>query len=176
MIMGLSVSTFTEVHVGLSLLGIVTGLFVVGEMVLGRLSSIWTATFLATAALASATGFPIPPFGLDPPRILGVLSLMTLAAAGAALYVFELAGRWRSTYVVAAMTALYFDCFAGVTQTFSKVAFFNALAPTQTELPFVVAQVVLLSIFVGFAFPALKHFHPASSSSDHRDRPSRAHL
>jgi hypothetical protein len=165
MILGMSVETFLQVHVVLSLLGIATGLVVLFEMLRGRDQGAWTAAFLVTTILTSVTGFPLPPYGLDPPRIVGIVSLVLLSLAVAGLYAFKLRGRWRWIYVVTAIMALYLNCFVAVTQTFQKVALFNALAPTQTEPPFAIAQVALLAIFVWLGFVSVKRFQPASGAA-----------
>jgi hypothetical protein len=74
----------------------------------------WTALFLATTILTSVTGFPIPPFGFDPPRAVGTLSLILLAIAVCAFYAFHHAGTWRWVYVVTATAALYLNCFVAI--------------------------------------------------------------
>ena len=84
-----------QVHVILSLVGILTGFVVLYGLVTGVSSSGWTAIFLATTILTSFTGFPLPPFGVDPPRAVGVISLVLLALALGALYAFRLAGSLR---------------------------------------------------------------------------------
>jgi hypothetical protein len=116
--------------------------------------------FLVTIILTSVTGFPLPPFGLDPPRMVGILSLLLLAVALLAIYVFRVSGPWRWIYVVAAMTALYLDAFVGVIQAFAKLSFLHELAPTGSEPPFVIVQVVVLAIFVVLGFLAARRFHP----------------
>jgi hypothetical protein len=118
------------VHVTLSLIGIVSGLAVASAMVRGRFPAAMTAIFLATRILTSVTGFPLPPYGFDPPRAVGILLLVLLALARAGLYVFRLAGPWRSIYVGTALAALYVDCFVAVVQCFQKTPAANALAPT----------------------------------------------
>ncbi|HEY4264089.1 MAG TPA: hypothetical protein VGM72_02125 [Micropepsaceae bacterium] len=163
MILGMPIATFTAVHVILSLLGIAAGLVVVFGMIAGKHSSAWTGIFLAATALTSVTGFPIPPLGFDPPRAVGVLSLLLLAFAVPALYVFRLAGWWRWIYVVTATAALYFNCFVGVVQTFQKIAFFKSLAPTQSEPPFAIAQIAILVILIALGALAVKKFHPRMS-------------
>ncbi len=65
---------------------------------------------------------------------------------------------WRSVYVVGAALALYLNVFVAVVQAFLKVPFLNALAPTQKEPPFLVAQLVVLVIFVRFTILAAKRF------------------
>ncbi len=110
--------------------------------------------------LTSVTGFPLPPFGLDPPRMVGILSLILLAIAVLAIYAFRLRGPWRWIYVVTAMTALYLDAFVGVIQAFAKLTFLHSLAPTQSEPPFLIVQVIVLVIFVALGFLAARRFHP----------------
>ncbi len=163
MILGVSTATFLQIHVALSLIGIATGLVAVLAMIRGKLLRVWTAVFLATTVLTSATGFPLPPFGLDPARIVGIVSLVVLALALAALYVFRLAGAWRWVYVVTATIALYFNCFVAVVQTFQKIELFRALAPTQQEPPFAIAQLVVLAFFVALGVLGVRSFRPAGA-------------
>jgi hypothetical protein len=153
--------TLLQVHVALSLVGIATGLVAVVAMTRGTYLRGWTAIFLATTVLTSVTGFPLPPFGLDPPRIVGCISLVVLALALTGLYAFRLAGAWRSIYVVTATIALYFNCFVAVAQTFMKIDFFHALAPTQQEPPFAIAQVVVLALFIAFGWLGVRRFRPS---------------
>src|SRR5215469_12261292 len=132
--------TLLAIHVGLSLIGIVSGLVVLYGLLTGMALGGWTALFLATTILTSVTGFPLAPFGFDPPRAIGILSLILLAIAVGAYYLFHLAGLWRWVYVVTAMTALYLNCFVLVFQGFLKVQTLHDLAPTQSEPPFLAAQ------------------------------------
>jgi hypothetical protein len=160
MILGMSLSTFTTLHVIISLIGIVTGIVVVLGMLGGRKLGGWTAIFLATTVLTSATGFLFPFTKLLPSHVFGIISLVVLAAAVLALYVFRLEGPWRWIYVAGATLALYLNVFVGVVQSFQKLAFLQPLAPTQAEAPFVVAQVAVLAIFAALGFLAVKRFHP----------------
>jgi hypothetical protein len=157
--------TLLEVHVVLSLIGIVSGLVVLYGLLTGTAFGGWTMLFLATTILTSVTGFPLAPFGFDPPRAVGVLSLVLLVIALAALYAFKLAGAWRWIYVVAAMAALYLNVFVGVIQAFQKLPSLHALAPTQSEPPFVVTQLVVLVIFLALGVVAAIRFHPALEPS-----------
>jgi hypothetical protein len=151
------------IHVVLSLAGIVSGLIVLGGLLSGQALGGWTALFLATTILTSATGFPLEPFGFDPPRAVGILSLVLLAIAVGAYYLFHLAGAWRWIYVVTAMAALYLNCFVLVFQGFLKVAAFHDLAPTQSEPPFLIAQGAVLIVFVVFGILAVRKFHPKTA-------------
>jgi len=150
-----------QIHVILSLIGIFTGLVVLYGLVTGTSFGGWTAIFLATTILTSVTGFPLPPFGFDPPRAVGVISLVLLALAVAALYGFRLAGAWRWIYVGAAVAALYLNVFVAVAQAFQKLPPLHALAPTQSEPPFLVSQIVVLAAFIALGVVAAMRFHPA---------------
>lgn len=160
MMLGMSISTFTTVHTIISLIGIFTGLAVLVGMLNGRMSGGWTAAFLATTVLTSVTGFMFPFNGLLPSHIFGIISLAVLAAALAALYLFNLDGPWRWVYVVGAVLALYLNVFVGVVQAFQKLAFLRPLAPTQSETPFLVAQSAVLVLFLVAGYLSLKRFHP----------------
>jgi len=164
MILGMSGANFTMVHVILSLIGMVSGLIVLFGMVAGKRLGAWTAIFFATTILTSATGFPIPPLGFDPPRVIGILSLVLLALAALGFYVFRLAGAWRKIYVVTMVTALYLNCFVGVVQAFQKVPFLHPLAPTQSAPAFVIAQLAVLVLFILLGFLAAGRFHPKRGS------------
>jgi hypothetical protein len=162
MILGVSASTFTLLHVVISLIAIATGLVVAAGLILRRLVPGWTGVFLATTVLTSVTGFFFPgKFG--PPQAVGVISLILLAMAIYALYARQLTGRWRPVFVISAVVSLYFNVFVAVIQTFQKVAPFHALAPTQTEPPFAVAQGTVLLAFVIAGVVAVKRFRPAAS-------------
>jgi len=149
-----------QFHVLISLVGILSGCVVVYGLVTGKPLGSWTAVFLAATTLTSISGFPLPPFGLDPPRLVGILSLLLLAAAVIALYVFRLDGAWRWIYIVGATAALYLNVFVGVIQAFAKLPFLHVLAPTQSEPPFLVAQLVVLAIFIAVGVLSVRRFHP----------------
>jgi hypothetical protein len=160
MILGMSLSTFTFVHVVISLVGIVTGIIVLFGMLGARRLPALTAVFLATTVLTSATGFLFPFTHLLPSHVVGIISLVVLAAALFALYGNHLAGPWRWIYVVGAVVALYLNVFVGVVQAFQKLAFLQPFAPTQSEPPFIVAQTAVLAIFVILGLLGVRRFHP----------------
>lgn len=162
MILGMTIQTFTLLHVTLSLVAIGTGLLVVWDMLNGRLNEGWTAIFLAATLLTSVTGFmfPAPILLLLPSQIFGVISLGVLLPTLLALYIFKLAGIWRWIYLGGALLALYLNVFVAVVQAFQKVSFLQPLAPTQAEMPFVVAQLVLFVLFCALAAIAAMRFKP----------------
>ena len=162
MILGMSTATFTQFHVLLSLIGIVSGIVVALAMLGASRAPVLTAIFLLTTVATSATGFMFHFETFGPPEVIGVISLVVLCVAILALYGYKLAGSWRWIYVAAAMLALYLNVFVGVVQTFQKVAFFHALAPTQTEPPFAIAQGIVLIAFIALGIAAAKKFRPAT--------------
>jgi len=157
---GIPTDTFVQIHVLISLIGIASGLVALYGLLAGKLLRGWTVLFLAATILTSVTGFPLPPFGFDPPRIVATISLVLLAAAVVALYGFRLAGPWRWAYLGGAIAALYLNVFVGVIQAFGKLSFLQPLAPTQSEPPFVIAQLVVLVAFIAFGVVAAMKFHP----------------
>ena len=160
MIIGLSVGAFTALHVIISLVGLLAGVAAVAAMLADQRPGLSTALFLCATVLTSATGFLFHSAKIGPPHIVGVLSLIVLALACAALYGFHLKGVWRTVYVVTALLALYFNAFVGVVQVFDKIAPLKALAPTGSEPPFLVAQLVVLAAFVALGVLATRRFHP----------------
>jgi hypothetical protein len=162
MILGMSTPTFTLVHVILSLVGILAGAVAVLGMLSAKKLEGWTALFLATTVATSATGFLFHSTAFGPPHVVGVISLVVLAVAILALYGRHLAGPWRWIYVVGAVLSLYLNVFVGVVQAFQKLPFLQPLAPTQSEPPFLIAQVVVLAIFVTLGVLAARRFHPGA--------------
>lgn len=160
MILGMSIQTFTLLHVVMSLIGIATGLIVVAGMLTGNRMEGWTAVFLASTVLTSLTGFLFPFGAFLPSHVVGVISLVVLMPTLVALYVYDVVGFWRWVYIGGALLALYLNVFVGVVQAFQKISFLRPLAPTQAELPFLVAQVVVLVLFFALGVFAVMRFRP----------------
>ena len=158
MVFGMSLATYTAVHVAVSLIGIGSGIVVLFGLLQGKSFRGWTALFLASTVATSVTGFGFPVAHFLPSHVVGILSLIALALAIAALYKFHLARGWRRTYVICSVVALYFNCFVLVVQSFEKVPALKALAPTQTEPPFALAQLVVLGLFVYAGIQASRRF------------------
>jgi len=165
MILGMSLSTFTLLHVALSLIGIASGLVVLAGWLRSQPQGGVAAIFLATTVLTSVTGFFLPFDRLLPSHIVGILSLVVLVIALTALYGMQLIGPWRWIYVVTAHIALYLNVFVLVVQAFLKVPALHAIAPTQSDPAFAVAQAVVLASFVWLGFRAVRAFHPATRSA-----------
>ncbi|HSZ01903.1 MAG TPA: hypothetical protein VK788_20575 [Terriglobales bacterium] len=146
MVLGMSIETFTVVHVLISLVAIASGIVVMYGFLSNQRLDRWTAIFLVTTVLTSLTGFLFPFTGVTPAIKLGITSLVVLAIAAVARYFLHLT--WRKTYVIAACTGLYLNVFVLVVQSFEKVPSLKALAPTQKEPPFAIVQIAVLLFFV----------------------------
>jgi len=151
-------TTFTFVHVVLSLVGIGSGVVVLYGMIRGKRMDSGTALFLATTILTSLTGFFFPFHGVTPGIVVGIVSIVVLAAACYGRYVRHMAGAWRPVYVIGATVALYFNVVVLIIQLFEKVAGLKAVAPTQSEPPFIVTQLVVIAAFGVAGFLAVKRF------------------
>jgi hypothetical protein len=158
MILGMSTATYTFLHTLISLVGIGSGLIVAFGFLTQRRFVRTAAVFLITTALTSITGFGFPFVHLLPSHKVGIISLVVLGIAIPALYIFHLAGAWRWIYVVTASTALYLNVFVLVVQLFRKVPALTALAPTQTEAPFLFAQVLVLALYLALLVLGVKKF------------------
>jgi Na+/H+ antiporter NhaC len=154
---------FTLIHVVISVLGIITGLVVVGGLASGARLDGWTAIFLVTTVVTSATGFGFPFTKVQPPHVVGALSLAVLALCLVARYGKQMAGAWRTTYVVTAVVALYLNVFVLIVQLFVKTPPLAQLAPTQQEAPFALTQALVLALFVWLGYSAQRGFRRAGA-------------
>ena len=93
---------------------------------------------------------------MTPAIKLGIISLVVLAITIVTRYPLHLA--WRKTYVITACAVLYFNVFVLVVQSFEKVPQLKAIAPTQKEPPFAIAQIAVLALFVALTTLAVKRF------------------
>jgi hypothetical protein len=151
---------YTVIHTLISLIAIFTGLIVLFGMIGGERLDGWTKWFLSTAVATTITGFFFPFHGFTPAIGLGLISLPFLAIAIFARYSAHLARAWRWIYVITAVICLYFNLFVLVVQLFEKVSALHAMAPTQTESPFKLTQLIVLVLSVVLASIAVVRFHP----------------
>ena len=158
MIFGMDTLTF--IHVLLSLIGIVTGFVVMAGFFDSTRRESWTALFLITTIATSVTGFFFPFVKLLPSHIFGIISLVVLAICCGARYSFRMHGQWRWIYVVTALIAQYLNVFVLVVQMFQKIPALRAMAPTQSEPPFLIAQTVVLVLFVYAGIRAAMRYRP----------------
>ena len=152
-------TAFTLFHVLMSLIAIGSGFVVVAGLLASKQSKGSTTLFWTTALVTTVTGFLFPFHGFTPGIGGGIVSTLVLAIGLAALYRFRLAGGWRRTYAIATVIALYLNMFVLVVQLFQKVPALKELAPTQSEPPFQIAQLVVLLVFAVLGVQAARKFH-----------------
>ena len=155
------ITTFTLIHVALSLIGIVAGLVVAGGLAAGKRLDRWAVVFLVTTILTSATGFGFPFVKFLPSHAVGIVSLVVLPVVIVAHYVKHFARGWRRIYVVGVVLATYLNVFVLVAQLFLRLPALRVAAPTQSEPPFAITQGLVLALFVWLAVAADKGFRPA---------------
>src|SRR6201996_9564501 len=163
MVLGMSLATFTLVHVVISLIAIAVGIVVMFGMLGSQRQPGLTATFLLLTILTNATGFLFPFEGFKPSYVIAGLSLVLLAIACLALYGMKLSGAWRWVYAVTALLSLYFNCFVLVIQSFLKIPALTALAPGNPPSGpiFGVVQGIVLLFFIAMIVGAVRRFRPA---------------
>ena len=161
-------TAFTWFHTILSVIALVAGFVVLRDLLQSKAPDGWTKVFLATAIATSVTGFGFPFTGFGPSHWVGVLSLIVLGLALLAAYAYGFAGPWRRVYAASLVLAQYFLVFVAIAQAFMKVPALHAAAPTLSEPPFAVAQVIALVLFAGIAVAAARAFRyeplPAESA------------
>ena len=163
--MGFDMTNFTLLHVAIGLAAIGSGVIILIGLLTGKRLDGWTPFFLATTVLTSVTGFGFPFERLLPSHIIGGLSLVILAVAIFARYVRKLAGGWRRTYVITAISAFYLNVFVLIVQIFLNVPALKAIAPTQSEAPFLLTQLIVLTVFVVLGFLATNRFREKPDST-----------
>ena len=147
------VTTITVVHVLLSLVGIAAGAVVLWGLLTTPRAAFWTDVFLWTTIATSVTGFFFPFHKLLPSHIIGILSLVVLLIA------IRSRNRLPRTWAISTTLALYLNVFVLVAQLFMKVPALQALAPTQSEPPFAIAQGVVLIAFLFLGVRAMMRAH-----------------
>ena len=175
MILGMSLATFTVVHVVLSLLGIASGVLVLLRPSAKPKARGLTTLFLATTLAASVTGLlyllPFPRFRMG--HGISVASLLVFVPTLLALYRHRLAGAWRGTYVAGAATLLYLNAFIAVMQAFAKIGFLRTLPATTLGSPLFLAHLLVLAICVWLAFHAFAYLQSGGAPPRIRPRPLR---
>jgi hypothetical protein len=144
-------STFTLVHVAISLIGILAGLIAIYGFITGLSLKSWNWVFLVFTILTSVTGFFFPWKGFTPGIILGIVSLVILAVT-----LIALNKKWTKTYIVTAVIAEFLNVFVLINQSFQKVPPLHALAPTGKEPIILVCAVVALVLFAVLTVVAIR--------------------
>lgn len=160
MILGMTLTAYTILHVVLSIIGIATGLVAVGGLLAGNRLPLTTAIFLVTTLATTLGGFLFPFNGFTPAIGVGIVSTIVLLVTIAARYVYRLLGAWRWIYVGGAIIALYLNSFVLVVQSFLKVPALHVYAPTGSETPFAITQGIVLAVFLVLGIVSVWRFRP----------------
>lgn len=165
MILGMSLSTFTVVHVVLSLAGIASGVLVLLRPSASPRAWGLTTLFLVTTLAASVTGLL---YILELPRFrmghgIAIASLAVFVPTLMALWRHRLAGPWRAIYVTGAATLFYLNAFITVMQAFGKIDFLRGLPPTSLGSPLLLAHLLVLATSVWLAIHAFAALQPGGA-------------
>jgi hypothetical protein len=144
-------STFTLIHVVISLIGIASGLVVVYGFLTGKRLRSWNWLFLVMTIATSVTGFFFPFHGITPGIVVGVVSLIVLAVA-----LLALSKKWTKTYIVTCTIAEFLNVLVLIVQSFEKISALHELAPKGNEPITTVAKVVALGLFVVLGWMAVR--------------------
>lgn len=145
-------TSFTLVHVAISLAAVGLGFVALLALAYGRRFPGLQAAFLTLTIATSVTGFGFPAVKVTPGHVIGALSLALLAVAVYARYRRQSRGSWGGAYAITATSAQYLNFFVLIVQSFGKVPVLHSLAPTQTEWPFVATQLATLAGFVALGY------------------------
>src|SRR3954463_10234949 len=157
---------FTAIHTIISLVAIVAGIGVLAMLVNNTRPNIGTLVFLAAAIATSVTGFFFAFTKFLPSHGVGAICLVLFVPALLAQYVYNFAGAWRWIYAISMAVNVYFLLFVLITQLFLKVPALHALAPNapdNPEPPFLIAQTIVLAIFIYLIWKAVRNFRPVTS-------------
>lgn len=154
-------SALTLFHVAVSLVAIAAGAGMTYHLLQGRRAEGWTLVYMASTVLTIVTSFFFPFNGFTPALGVASLCLLLLVPTLLARYRFAMAGRWRTIFVIGAIALFYFNSFVLVAQAFQKIPPLHALAPTGSEPPFAVVQLILLLAFLAIGFLCVRRFRPA---------------
>jgi len=149
----MALNYFTLVHVMISLIGIASGYGMLAGMLSGKILPRWTVTFLTTTFATSVTGFFFPFQGVTPAIVVGVITTLLLAVAIYA-YPRRSSPTWCRRFITCSVISLYFNTFVLIAQIFQKIPVIKALAPTQSEPPFAITQLLLLLAFIPLTLTA----------------------
>jgi hypothetical protein len=155
----LGFTPFTWLHIVLSLVMLVAGFVVVKDLLRSHIDNIWMAVFLISGVLTNVTGFGFPLSRFTESHYTAIFSLIVLAGAFLALYVFKLAGAWRWIFAISAVLAFYTDALVTIAQIFKKVPALGA--PSASNEPqFIAAQLLLLALTIWLCVKAYRGFRP----------------
>ncbi|XZE45585.1 hypothetical protein SH467x_000830 [Pirellulaceae bacterium SH467] len=134
----------TIFHVVISLVAIALGTPATQSIIAGHNRTKRVAAYFLFTALTTLSGFAFPIVRFTPGIAFGLLTILLLILAGVAVRKADSHSRWHFAYLMSALATLYLNCVVFIVQSFQKISALRSLAPTQTEPPFLIAQVILL--------------------------------
>jgi hypothetical protein len=147
-------NAFTVFHVVLSLIGIGSGVVAIYELLEATTPGRWTKTFLATTTATTLTGFLVPisrRHASPGPR-------RPLSGRAGSREHFDLSPplprKLASDLCDHRHDGALFQRFVLVVQLFRRVPALTAMAPTQSEPPFQIAQLAVLLLFAAIGIRA----------------------
>lgn len=163
--MEVNVWWLTLIHTVVSFIAMGFGYGAVARLLGADYGRRWTQFFFITAAFVTLTGFVFPFNGVTPAFATGIVATVIFVAWLLARYGFKLRGLWRAVYAASIVASLYLLVFVTIAQAFQKIPFLSALAPTQSEAPFAIAQAVALLLFIVVGVIAIRRFRPTDTVS-----------
>jgi hypothetical protein len=160
MVLGLSLTAFTQLHTIISLIAIATGLIALVAFARDHWLASIMQIFVWTTVATTVTGFLFPFNGFTPAIGTGIVSSVVLVVLLFALYKSKLQGRARTVFAVTATISLYLNLFVLVVQSFLKIPALHALAPLGKEPPFAAAQGVVLLALIALGYFSVKAAPP----------------
>ena len=139
---------YTAIHVAISVVAIIVGVPAISQMLRGELRSTEVFWYFSLTALTCLTGFGFPVSSITPAHVVAVVTLALLALSYFARSRSLTNQRWRRVFLLAAIASQYLNTFVLIVQAFQKITALRSLAPTQSELPFIVAQFFGIALFV----------------------------
>ena len=143
-----AITFLTIVHVAISLIAIALGVPAILHILQFRNSTKTVFAFFVFTALTTLTGFAFPITRFTPGIAFGLLTILLLVVAWVAIGKVAASWRWQLVYLLSALGVLYLNSVVLIVQSFTKIGVLHALAPTQSEWPFLATQLLLLGPFV----------------------------
>ncbi len=154
--MPVDLEVYTLLHVVVSVLGILSGLIVVGGLIAGARFPRLITVFLVSTLVSTLSGFGFPFTKVTPAHVVGVVSLLTLGGAFLAYYGKGLRGGWLDVFVVLGVASLYLNVFVLFAQLLQRLPALAPLSPAPSSPAFAITQGLVLLAFVLLGRVAMK--------------------
>jgi hypothetical protein len=147
------------VHVVFGTVGIGAGAWVVFGILEGKLFKKWAVVFLKCSLVASATGLLFPFHHFLPTHWAAMAAVYVSGAAVLAWRKYHLAGIWALLFALSTMLVFCLDILTVIAHAFEM------LIPTQPKPLFLVTELMVMLLFVGFGLFTVRRYHNQSTRS-----------